>query len=264
MRDANEKHDGGPSQRPNYPIESVDNVLRLLILIVDHSQVRVTEASAEIGTAVSTAHRLLAMLAHHRFVVQDPETKVYKAGPVLLRLGLSAARNHDIRSRVRPYLEALRDEVGETVHVAVLQEREVLFVDCAESPKALRVVSRVGTSMWAHCTSVGKAWLACEPDESLRALYRTAQLPGLTEHSIRSRTKLLAELKEIRRLGYAHNRSESEEGVGSVSAVVHDDRGRPIAGISIAVPLARMPEDRWADLAAAVMRTAGAIESALS
>ena len=60
--------------RPRYPIGSVDNVLRLLLMISQQKQVRVSEASAALGTAVSTAHRLLAMLAHHGFVVQDPES----------------------------------------------------------------------------------------------------------------------------------------------------------------------------------------------
>ncbi|MGH9055886.1 MAG: IclR family transcriptional regulator [Acidimicrobiales bacterium] len=254
---------GGEARRPNYPIESVDNVLRLLLMLADQKQVRVSEASAELGTAVSTAHRLLAMLAHHDFVVQDPESKVYRAGPVLLRIGLNAARNLDVRTLVRPFAEDLRDETGETVHVAVLQGAEVLFIGCAESPNALRVASRVGTLMWAHCTSVGKAWLSCESDDFLRGLYPSPRLQAITGQSITSRAALFAELAEVRRRGFAHNENESEVGVGSVSAAVRDRRGKPMASLSVSVPLARLPEDRWAILAEAVKRVSLAVESSL-
>jgi DNA-binding IclR family transcriptional regulator len=251
--------DGGPK----YPIESVDNVLRLLLMIAEHGQVRVSEASAELGTAVSTAHRLLAMLAYHGFVVQDPDSKAYKAGHVLLRIGLSSVHNLDIRTLLHPFLEELRDETGETVHAAVLQGNQVLYIDCEESPMALRVASRVGTLTLAHCTSVGKAWLACESDDFLRGLYPSAQLPALTEGSITSRAALITELAEVRRLGYSHNEGESEIGVGSVSCAVRDREGRPVAAISVAVPLARMTPDRWELLAKSVQRTCRAAAQTL-
>jgi DNA-binding IclR family transcriptional regulator len=248
---------------PKYPIESVDNVLRLLLMVSRQRQVRVSEASAELGTAVSTAHRMLAMLAHHGFVVQDPDSKAYKAGHVLLRIGLSSVHNLDIRTLLRPFLEELREETEETVHAAILQGNEVMFIDCVESPMALRVTSRVGTLMWAHCTSVGKAWLACESDDFLRGLYPSPKLPAITPDSLTSRAALMTELAEVRRLGYAHNEGESEVGVGSVSAAVCDLRGKPVASISISVPLARMTEGRWDLLAKAVLRTCRAIAATL-
>lgn len=248
---------------PKYPIESVDNVLRLLLMVSRQRQVRVSEASAELGTAVSTAHRLLAMLAHHGFVVQDPDSKAYKAGHVLLRIGLNSVNNLDLRTLLRPFLEELRDETEETVHAAILQGNEVMFIDCAESPMALRVTSRVGTMMWAHCTSIGKAWLACESDDFLRGLYPSPKLPALTAESITSRAALMAELAEVRRVGYSHNESESEVGVGSVSAAVCDRHGKPVASLSVSVPLARMNPERWDLLAKAVQRTCRAIAASL-
>jgi IclR family transcriptional regulator, acetate operon repressor len=252
-------HDDAGVDGPKYPIESVDNALRLLLMIAQQGQIRVSEASTELGTAVSTAHRLLAMLAHHGFVAQDPETKAYKAGHVLLRIGLASVHSLDIRALLRPFLEELRDETGETVHAALLQGTEVLFIDCAESPMALRVASRVGIVMEAHCTSVGKAWLACESEDFLRGLYPSPKLPALTPDSITSRALLMAELAEVRRLGYAHNEGEGEVGVGSVSCAVCDRHGKPVAGISVSVPLSRMNPERWEELTKAVQRTARAI-----
>lgn len=249
--------------RPNYPIESVDNALRLLIMVAEQKHIRVSEASTELGIAVSTAHRLLAMLSHHEFVVQDPDSKMYRSGPILLRIGLAAVKNYDIRATLHPFAEDLRDETGETVHIAILQGDEVLFVDCVESPNALRVASRVGSRMFAHCTSIGKAWLAFESEDFLRGLYPTPRLPALTPRSITSRAALFAELAEVRKIGYSHNENESEIGVGSVSAAVLDQADRPLAAMSVSAPLARMPDDRWAVLAEAVQRVCRSARAAM-
>ncbi|HUZ21985.1 MAG TPA: IclR family transcriptional regulator [Acidimicrobiales bacterium] len=256
--EAAERGDG--RTRPNYPIESVDNVLRLLLLIEERGQIRVSEASSELGTAVSTAHRLLAMLQHHKFVQQDPVTKVYAPGPVFVRLGLSAVRDMDIRAIARPFLVKLRDEVGETVHLALPQDDQVLFVDSVETPKALRVSSRIGTSMWAHCTSVGKAYLACQSDERVLELYPSIELPAITRHSITSRSRLFAELEEVRKRGFAENADESEDGVGSVGVAILDREKRPVACISVSAPTSRLTPEARAEILAATTRAAASIE----
>ena len=259
LRDeATEREESG--SRPNYPIESVDNVLRLLLLIEARDQIRVSEASAELGTAVSTAHRLLAMLQHHNFVKQDPRSKVYEPGPVLVRLGLSAVRDMDVRAVARPHLAKLRDEVGETVHLAIPQGDEVLFLDSLESPKALRVSSRVGTSMWAHCTSVGKAYLACESDERILELYPSIELPAITRHSITSRSRLFGELEEVRKRGHAESANESEDGVGSVGVAILERQGRPVACMSVSAPISRLTPEARAEIVTATKRAAEAIE----
>lgn len=251
------------ARTPSYPIESVDNVLRLLLMVTERKQIRVSEAATSLGTAVSTAHRLLAMLVHHDFVAQDPDSKAYRAGPALLRVGLLAVRGMEIRTLVVPYIEQLRDETGETAHAAVLQGSEMLFIACAESPNALRVVSRVGTLMWAHCTSIGKAWLACESDDFLRGLYPSAKLPALTDRSLTSRSALLSELHEVRRSGFARNVGESEPGVGSVSAAVRQRDGRPLVAISLSMPMVRAPEERWEELVSSLFDARAAVEAVL-
>jgi IclR family acetate operon transcriptional repressor len=74
-----------PSDTPTYPIASVDNALRLIAALQDRGALRVSEASLLIGCGRSTAHRLLAMLKHHGFAEQDPDTRIYLAGDGLLQ-----------------------------------------------------------------------------------------------------------------------------------------------------------------------------------
>lgn len=249
--------------RPSYPIESVDNALRLLLLVAQKGEIRVSEAGAAISTAVSTAHRLLAMLQYHGLIRQDRVTKAYHLGPTMVSIGLSAVREMDIRTHAHPFLNALSEEVDETVHLALPQGSRVLFIDSIESRKSLRVTSRAGSLMWAHCTSVGKAYLALEDEQRLLALYPNIELPGLASESITSRARLFSVLAEVRKLGYAASANESEEGVGSVAAAIPGPTGRAVACVSTAVPTPRLSDERRKEIATATLRCAQQITAAI-
>jgi DNA-binding IclR family transcriptional regulator len=228
--------DPDPVGRPAYPIESVDNALRLLLLVEHEGAVRVSHASAHLGVAVSTAHRLLAMLQYYGFVQQDSETKAYGAGPALVRIGVASLHRMDLRGQARPFLERLRNEFDETVHIVIRDGRQILFLDGVESRKAVRVVTRTG-SMWAHCTSAGKSMLAEMSDEALLKLYPDEELPTLTSHSISNRTDLLKSLAEVRRQGFAQSQEESEEGVHSVGVAIRNNHSTVVAALSVAMTL---------------------------
>ena len=160
----------GPGQPPAYPIASVDSALRLLKLFRDTPRVRLSEASEHLGVALSTAHRLMAMLAYHGFVRQEAGSRAYVAGPALVEIGLAAVRELDIRRHARPVLESLAASLGETVHLAVLEGGTVRYLDAVESPRTLRVASRTGSVLAANCTASGKALLAsCRTRTCLRS-----------------------------------------------------------------------------------------------
>lgn len=232
-----------PGQEPAYPIASVNNALRLLLLFRSQSRVRLSEASEYLGVAHSTAHRLLAMLAYHGFVGQEQDSRTYVAGPALVEIGLAAVRQLDIRRHARPVLEHLADSLGETVHLAVLEGSNVRYLDAVESSRALRVASRTGSVLAASCTASGKALLAQLPDAEVRAMFAdSAALPRLTPRSITSRSRLLAELRTVREAGCAVNHEESEEGVASVAIAVRGRQHVPVAALAVSAPVSRMTE----------------------
>jgi IclR family transcriptional regulator, acetate operon repressor len=242
--------------KPAYPIESVDNALTLLRMFGEGQPVRVADASTRIGVARSTAHRLLAMLQYHGFVTQDPATRAYVAGPALLATGLAAVRKLDIRQQARPHLERLADETGETVHLVIRQGRDVLFLDAVEGSQAVRVASRVGAIMPAHCTSVGKALLAELSDEELASLLPEGPLPGLTPKSIVSHARLDEEIAGVRKRGYAISKSEAEAGVGSIGVSIPSTSVKPTAALSISAPLDRLTRGVVSKFAKAAQQTA--------
>jgi DNA-binding IclR family transcriptional regulator len=252
------------TRKPNYPIESVDNALKLLLLFAEQQAISVSEASRAIGVAPSTAHRLLSMLQYYDFVSQNPTTRSYEAGPTLLNLGLAVVREMDIRRLARPFMEALRSEVGETVHLTILQGKNVLFIETIESFQALRVGDRTGISLPAHCTASGKALLAELPLERLHELFPDEQLVGLTAHSLTNREVLERELSQVRERGYATNFDESEPDVSAISAAIHDRLSRLRASLTVSAPSTRLQKDLVDQIAAATMRTAAAIEERLA
>lgn len=226
---------------PQYPIESVGNALRLLLMFRTKPYVRLSEARDELGVAHSTAHRLMSMLVYYGFVRQDGMSRAYVAGPALVDVGLSVVRSWDIRATARDLLERLRDELNETAHLAQLDGTTVRFLDAAESTFALRVASRTGARLPAYSTSMGKALLAELKTEELHALFPREELHEQpTDRTMTLRSDLEAELVRVRRRGYAVNTGESEVGVSAVGvAVVHPTCG-PVAGLSVAAPVARM------------------------
>ncbi|MGY4654588.1 IclR family transcriptional regulator [Mycobacterium sp. URHB0021] len=241
---------------PAYPIASVNNALLLLLLFREQPRVRLTDACKYLGVAHSTAHRLLAMLAHHGFVQQEPVTRAYIAGPALVEVGLAVVGSLNVREQARPMMEELSAELGETVHLGVLEGNQVRYVDAVESERALRVVARTGTLVPAHCTSLGKALLSLMTDQQVAELYPASAEPfaARTERSITTQAKLLKEVSKARARGYALNAGETEDDVGSVAVAFRDFVGRP-AAIAVAAPTSRLSSQRIPHIADLMIQT---------
>jgi DNA-binding IclR family transcriptional regulator len=225
---------------PAYRLSSVDHALELLLLFRTRPALRVSEVADSLDVARSTAHRLLGMLVHRQFAVQDPATRAYRPGPRLVEIGLAAVGALDVRTRMRPYLFEIAARTGETVSLHVLEGDMVHFIDTIESQRTVRVGSRFDARMPAHATSAGKAMLAALTTDEVLASYPDEKLITITQHTLATRTQLLAALDRVRAAGFAVNLEESEAGLGAVGMAVLDADGRPAAGITIAGPMQRM------------------------
>lgn len=228
---------------PQYPIESVDNALKLILLLGEMPQIRLTEASTHLGVATSTAHRILAMLTWRGFVRQDPSTKAYLPGPALTTVAFSVLRRMDLTRLAEPVLQDVSSTLHETSHLGMLEGKRVRFVAVSEPDTAVRVASRLGKVMPAFATSTGKALLAELSREQLHNLYPDEELEEFTTNSVRTRTELESQLDQVRQRGYAVNREESEDGVGSVAVAVPTSSGLKIA-INASAPIHRLPASK--------------------
>jgi IclR family transcriptional regulator, acetate operon repressor len=229
--------------KPPYAIESVDNALRILQMLRDSGEVRVSDAAAELGIARSTAHRLLAMLVYRDFAVQA-EDRSYRPGPAVSAEPLRAEPAQRLRQVMRPHMEALCGQVGETINLTVRLGAYTRFLHTVESAQVLRVGDRQGTVLPAWKTSGGKALLAELPDAQLTALLRGANGRPPEGMTAAERRALVTQLRLVREQGYAENIEESESGVCAIGVCVMGKAGDALAALAVSAPSVRYTPER--------------------
>lgn len=243
---------------PKYAIASVENALRLILLLRERQNVRLIDAATAIGVAPSTAHRLLAMLCHHGFAVQEDD-RTYSQGPAIAGDHRPVAQRPGLRLIARRHLEWLGQQTNETIHLMVLTGASVTFLDSIEAQQSLRVGPRIGAVMPAHLTSGGEAILA-----SLDFAVVEALLAGSSDGTGPGDMEAFrAHLVEVRRRGYGTNFGRSERGLAAVGACVRDGSGEPVAAVSLSAPTLRLTTARIAPVAALVVETARRISASL-
>jgi IclR family KDG regulon transcriptional repressor len=224
----------------DYTLSSVRNAARLLCAFTAaDTELGVGELARRLGLGKSTVCRLLATLAQERLVEKDPRSGKYRLGLKLYELGAIVATHLDLHDAVATYIDELRNRTGETVHVAILDGDEVVYVERRESPQTLRLWGRVGHRNRAHRTSTGKVLLAHLPPDELDRLLARRPLDAKTPYTITDPEALKRELERVRRRGWAQNVNESEVGVASVAAPIRDATGQVVAAISVAGPTLR-------------------------
>jgi DNA-binding IclR family transcriptional regulator len=222
----------------------------------------VSDVSRALGLKKATTHRLLASLLRRGMVAQDPVTRRYRLGVKLWELGAMATSQVDWVGRVKAHLRRLTDITGETTHLAVLDEGQVLYVDKVESSRSLRMPSQVGRRLPVHCTGVGKALIAYLPDDVLIGIVSRHGLPALTGHTITDLSALRTDLASVRARGYALDEEEIEDGLMCIAAPIRDHTSHVVASLSIAGPSSRIrPQMRG--YASEVVETANAASAAL-
>ena len=227
------------SQAPSALIDSVDHAMRLLMLFQDRPELRVTDVAKELGVARSTAHRLLSTLTWRGFVAQDRVSKAYRAGRVLVEIGLTSISELDVRRKAHRHMESLSTALQETVNLIVLEGNGARFIDGVEGNQQVRVSIRTGTLLPAYCSSGGKALIAELSHEELLALY-PGGLRRVTAQTTVDLDKLETELAEIRHRGYALNIEESAIGLRAVAVPIRDHAGRAIAAVAVSTPANRL------------------------
>jgi DNA-binding IclR family transcriptional regulator len=231
-------------RRQHSTLSSVRNAARLLKEFSHGSrEIGVTELSRRLGIGKSTAHRLLNTLAEERLLEQDPDTGAYRLGLAMYELGASVSMHTDLHNACIPIIDQLANATRETVQIAVLDGREVVYVERRDSPQTLRLFGRVGHRNDAYCTSTGKVLLAYLPPDRLEGTLLDWKLAPRTQHTITTVPRLRQELEAVRKRGWAENVNEVEMGVASVAAPIRNGLGEVVAAVSIAGPIQRLSSD---------------------
>jgi IclR family KDG regulon transcriptional repressor len=230
-------------------VNSVDRAIRLLDALADEGSFSLAGLAEVVGAPKTTVLDIVRTLEARGMVQRDADTGSYSLGLHTIELGYAAVSSFGIRRIVAPVLQSLNARLDETVHLTVLDEDQVLYVDCYESTKRLRTYSVIGIRAPLHCTSVGKAILAWLPDERRDRLIETIEYTPFTANTITGPVPLRDELAATRRRGYSIDDVEHEEGVRSVGAPDFDHRGDVVASVSVSGPTQRIREEIVPDLA---------------
>ena len=184
--------------------------------------------------------RLLATCKHVGFAAQDRPGGSYSPGPAVQELALATTITVDLRDAARPVLERLAADCGETTNLLLLEGAQVRFAESLEGSHSVRVGSRLGLVLPAHCTSGGKAMLAALPPEELLRRYPTQELEAVGGRPPRLWPALMEDLRHIRERGWAVNLGDSDPSVGGVGVALLSASGYPIAAITAGAPLHRL------------------------
>ena len=228
-------------------IQVIDRLSHLLDAIARYPRpVSLKVLAAETGLHSSTAFRILSALTANGFVTRDENGK-YQLGNKLLRLGSRVHAKTDLREVARPFMERLRDQIGESVNLTVREGDEVVYIDKATPNRMMHVQQLVGSRAPLHVTAVGKMMLALGGEEECRSYAERTNLPAYTRNTINTLAKLDDEADRLRQQGFAYDNEEAEIGVGCIGVLVYDALGSIAAGLSISAPIERR-KDEWVPL----------------
>lgn len=230
----------------NKPMQSdgtVGKALEILDAVAAYEKpVRFSDLLVDSPYPKATLYRFLQTLTNQQMLSYDEDMGTYSLGIRLMRLAHKAWENASLAPIARPFIEELAAEVGETVHLAQLDNGQVLFVDKLRATDKFQTLAQVGQVAPAYCTGVGKAMLAFLAPKRLQLVLQQQSYFKYTDHTLGSLEALQQELDVIRDEGLAFDREEHELGTNSIAAPILSPNGRIIGAISIASAANRFDE----------------------
>lgn len=227
-------------------IQVIERMMSLLDTLAGHSApVNLKQLALQTKLHPSTAHRILGVMVDNR-LVDRVEPGTYRLGIRLLELGNLVKSRISVRQEALPYMQALHQELGETVNLSVRHDDEVVYIErTAASNSMIRVVQIIGARAPLHITAVGKIFLAEDGVEKFSQYTRRTGLPKYTENTLTDSECLTRELEKIRRQRYALDNEEAEKGVSCIGAGIYNNEGKLVAGLSVSAPSDRLNK-AWA------------------
>lgn len=239
--------------------QSLSRALQILVNLGEGER-SLDQLATELDVHKTTVLRLLRTLEADRFVRRD-ESHRYRLGSRLFALADAAREQHVVREVAAPHLRQLNQKTGQTVHLAVWENGEVIYIDKLDSVQSVRMYSRVGVPAAPHCTAVGKVLLAALPKRSREALLASMDYHAFTPNTITSPDALRDELDQVHAQGWGQDRAEHESFINCIGAPVADSSGRVVGAVSISVPDVLLNYDQVLELLPDLLATTAAISN---
>ena len=244
-------------------LKSVRKALQIFELFtIDAPELSISELVKKLSMPKVSVYRFLRVLLKSSFITQDRQTKKYRLGIKIFELGSIVLRNFDLREVAFPLIVELSKRSGETVHLGVLDNQQVVSIEGVESDQSLRISLPVGKRVYLHSTGIGKAILAFLPEQEVKEIVRQKRLPRFTNNTIIHFEQLMKEIQLIKKRGYAIDNEENEPGIRCIAAPIFDVNKQVMASISISGPSVRIPHSRIPELSSMVIETSQKISKA--
>lgn len=249
-----------PKRRGPEGLRAMDRATTILFALAAHPEgLSLADLARATDLTLTTVHRMIGTLRGHRLTRETPDGR-QALGPGTLILARGFLGGLDFRVEALPVLAELRDATDEACHLGTLANPHIVYVDKLDSTRSVGVVSRIGATAPAVTTAVGRAILAYSPAETVEAVIdSTARQLGRTIDA----DALRAELARTRQDGFSRDLGENEPWVSCLGAPVFDERGAPVAAISLSIPTERFDPARLDEWGGLVRRSADRISDAL-
>ena len=233
------------SEGKRAPVKSARRVLDILeLLTASDNGLTFADIGRTLALPDSSLSGLLHTLVDSGWLVFDAALRTYELGLRAFEVGNAYARSRTLIERATPIMTQIRDEIDETVQMAVLDGREVVYVAKVDGRQALRLASEVGRRLPAHATGLGKVLLAGLPPAEAQELLRGAVLQRWTDQTITDAGTLVELLAAVQRRGWGSDNGEYTVGVRCVAVPIFDHRGATTAAISVTAPAVRLNDEK--------------------
>ncbi len=250
--------------RPPYTILVLEKAISLLSRFDgNRPEWGVTELSNELRINKSTVSKIISTFENHGLLTKNSETRKYRLGLRLFELGSLVASQLDLQKEALACMEELSRLVGETIHLVVMNDFDIIYINKVESPGSLRIGTRVGGRLPAHCTGVGKILLAALSPEERKIFFKKRPLKKFTPNTITDPKILQQALDEASVQGYALDNEEFSGGLMCVAAPIKNYSEKIIGAISISGSIHRLREKNLENLIAQTKNTAQKISQRL-
>jgi IclR family transcriptional regulator, KDG regulon repressor len=260
------------SKKAPYKVQVLDRAINILEFVASQTSgdAGLPELAAAMKLHKTTTHRIAHVLESRGLLRRTADSNRYRLGLHLYDLGSCALDNVSIRDEARPIMTRLAAEVGETVHLALLDRTEVLYIERVEAQRSLSMGSKLGARNPVYCTALGKAILAFTPESEVDQILAACRMAPRTRNTITTAPALKRELQRVRERGFAIDDEEIEEGIRCISAPILGSGNYAVAAMSVSGPSSRITPQRSQSVGKAVLKATrelsaymGHLESAL-
>lgn len=235
-------------KKENTSVQAVERALLLLKLIGESTApISVGELAKQANLNRTTAWRLLGSLKNQDFVEIDAASNGYQLGYAVHQLLSHNDSYGSLIRRARPVLEALKDDVGETVLLSVPKHNGILAIDQIDTDHSVRLVDYSNTISPLHCTSNGKILLSLLPEKELDVLLEQPLAPH-SKYTITDPEELRKELAKIRIQKIGTSIGEFDENENAISASIFDKKKNLVAFITLGGPSFRLSKENLLQL----------------